>query len=268
MKVWIVGSGTLIPHGQRGGAAHWVEAGGSSFLLDCGPGTLRTLAGLGLDWQNLGHLLLTHFHTDHVADLAPLLFALKNGLPQPRTKPILLLGPPGLSRHLKALSEAHGSFVVDPGFPLRVQEIPPGGDWTDPDAGIRIRTWPARHTFQSLAVRLESSEGILGYTGDTGFQEELGDFFRGCGALIAECSHPDGWKVDTHLSPRGLAAMAEKASPDLLVPVHAYPPLDPEKLPGLLAAAGYYGRVLPGRDVLGLDLAGGKTREVGLPKQK
>jgi len=261
LKVWIVGSGTLIPNGQRGGAAHWVEEGGSSFLLDCGPGALRTLAGLGLPWQNLGHLLLTHFHTDHVADLAPLLFALKNGLTQPRTEPLTLLGPPGLSRHMKALSEAHGSFVIDPGFPLRVQEIPPGGDWTDPEKGIRIRTWPTRHTSQSLAVRLETSEGTLGYTGDTGFLEELGDFFEGCGALIAECSHPDEQEVDTHLSPRGLAALAEKASPDLLVPVHAYPPLEPKKLPEHLAAAGFSGRVLPGRDGLELDLAGGKIRE-------
>lgn len=268
MKVWIVGSGTLIPNEKRGGAAHWVEAGGSSFLLDCGPGTLGTLAELGLPWGSLGHILLTHFHTDHVADLAPLLFALKNGSAQPRTRPLTLLGPPGLLQHLNALAEAHGAFILNPGFPLKVQEISPGGDWGDPEAGILIRTWPARHTPQSLAIRLESPEGILGYTGDTGFLEGLGEFFRGCGTLIAECSHPDEMEMDTHLSPGKLAVLAGNARPDVLVTVHAYPPLEPLQIPGLLAEAGYSGWVLPGWDGLELDLAGGETREVEKTKPK
>lgn len=257
-----MGSGTLIPHGKRGGAAHWVEVGGASFLLDCGPGTLGTLARLGLPWGSLGHVVLTHFHTDHVADLAPLLFALKNGLDQPRAEPLTILGPPGLSRHLEALAIAHGAFILDPGFPLKVGEIPPGADWPGPGSGILIRTWPARHTPQSLAIKLETRDGTLGYTGDTGLCEGLGDFFRGCGILIAECSHPDERDVDTHLTPGKLAVLAGTARPDVLVPVHAYPPLEPEHLPGLLAEAGYSDWVLPGRDGLELDLSDGETREV------
>ena len=243
-----------------------MDVGASSILLDCGPGTIRTLARLGLPWESLNHLMVTHFHTDHVADVAPLLFALKHASTRDREKPLDLLGPPGLIRHLTALAEAHGSFILDPGFPVRIHEVIPGGDWQDSQTGILVRTFPTRHTPQSLAVRVESQGDFLGYTGDTGPLEGMGSFFRGCGILIAECSHPDGKELDTHLSPGRLAAMAGRACPELLVTVHVYPPLLPGKIPGLLADAGYSGRVLPGWDGLGLDLSGGEIREMDPPE--
>ncbi len=255
----MVGSGTLIPDPERGPPAHWVELGGSSLLLDCGDGTLRTMARLGLRWETISHLLVTHFHTDHVGGLAPLLFALKNGVEPSRDLPLTLLGPVGLSGHLEGLVQAHGPYISDPGFPLRVHEFSPGGSWQDPLGDFRIETLGTRHTADSMAVRLETSDGALGFTGDTGPDSELATFFRGCQILLAECSHPDGREMETHLTPGGLAAMAAVAAPDLLVPVHCYPPLDPETLPDLLAEAGYGGRVLPGWDGLGVDLKDGRV---------
>ena len=110
-----------------------------------------------------------------------------------------------------------------------------------------------------MAVRVETSDGALGFTGDTGPDPDLAHFFRGCQILLAECSHPDGREMETHLTPGGLAGLAAVAAPDLLVPVHCYPPLDPEKIPDLLAEAGYGGRVLPGWDGLSVDLKDGRV---------
>jgi len=255
----VVGSGTLIPDPERGPPAHWVELGGSSLLLDCGAGSLRTMARLGLRWGNISHLLVTHFHTDHVGELAPLLFALKNGVGPSRKAPLTLLGPDGLSGHLEGLARAHGPYITDPGFPLLVHEFFPGGSWQNPLGDFRIETLGTRHTAGSMAVRVVTGDGALGYTGDTGPDPGLGPFFRGCQILLAECSHPDGQEMETHLTPGGLATLAAAAAPDLLVPVHCYPPLDPERVPGLLAEAGYGGRVLPGWDGMGIDLKDGRV---------
>ncbi|MFC1574589.1 MBL fold metallo-hydrolase [Gemmatimonadota bacterium] len=245
-----MGSGTLLPDSQRGAPAHWIESGRAAVLLDCGSGTLRTLAWLGRRWDAVTHLVLSHFHTDHMGELAPLLFALKHGLRRPRGEPLSLLGPPGLGERLQALSAAHGAFVLEPGFPLEIREIQPGSGWTDPGGDFHLQTLPTRHSEGSMAFRVEAPAGALGYTGDTGPLPELGTFLRGCQAVVAECSHPDGEGMDTHLTPSGLAALAGTACPDLLIPVHVYPPLDPEQLPDLLARAGYTGEVLPGRDGL------------------
>ena len=65
--------------------------------------------------------------------------------------------------------------------------------------------------------------------------------------------------MDTHLTPSGLAALAEAACPDLLITVHAYPPLDPEQVPDLLAREGYTGKVIPGRDGLSVRWEGGRV---------
>ena len=253
MRLWVLGSGTLVPHAERGAPALFAEAGSSSLLLDCGAGTLRTLARLDLPWQAITHLLVTHFHTDHVGDLAALLFAYRHGLPEPREDPLYVIGPPGLNDHLTSLSRAHGSFVVDPGFPLVAKELPVGSNWTDPGGGVRIKTWKTEHTVDSVAYRVETRFGTLGYTGDTGRSRSLGTFFQGCQVLVAECSHSDGRGSDNHLTPTTLAELAGLSSPELLVTVHVYPPLDPDEVPDLLNGAGYVGRVLAGRDGLCLE---------------
>jgi len=231
----------------------FAEVGDSSLLLDCGPGTVRTLARLELPWQGLTHLLITHFHTDHVGDLAALLFAYRHALTEPREGPLHLLGPPGLLDHLTSLSQAHGSFIMDPGFPLEVEELPAGSNWTDPGGEFWIKTWKTQHTVESVAFRVEANGGVLGYAGDTGPSRELGSFFEGCQVLVAECSHPDGQGSENHLTPRTLAEMAGLSTPDLLVTVHVYPPLDPEDVPQLLNRAGYEGQVLAGWDGLCLE---------------
>lgn len=263
MRLWVVGSGTLIPNPHRGSAAHWVETGRVRLLLDCGPGTLRTLARLERPWQGLTHLFITHFHTDHVGELGYLLFALKHGLDSTRIEPLTILGPRGLGTHLRSLAVAHGSHILDPGFPLKVQEFSPGEEWVDPEGVFRLVTQQTQHTENSLAVRVESRDGALGFTGDTGPDPELGHFFEGCQILLAECSHPDGQEMSTHLTPSGLAALARVADPRVLVPVHCYPTLDPGEVPSLLREAGFGGRVLTGWDGLGLDLSDGVVKVLG-----
>lgn len=248
MRIWILGSGTLRPDPRRGSPGHWIEVGGDRILLDCGSGSLRTLARLRREWARITHLILTHFHTDHVGDLAPLLFALRHLPDSSRSAPLHLLGPAGIDAHLRALAEAHGDFVLNPGFPLVVQELEAGEPWEASSGRFRLHTVRTRHTGSSLAYRLESPAGIFAFTGDTGPDPELGAFLRGADVLVAECSVPDGQEVENHLTPGQLAALARQASPRLLVNVHAYAPLDPEDVPQLLRAAGYTGDARAGAD--------------------
>ena len=77
--------------------------------------------------------------------------------------------------------------------------------------------------------------------------------------MIAECYYQDPPKVETHLTPSGVAMLAGEASPDLLVVTHIYPELDPDAVPGLLAQAGYCGRVRVAEDGLVVSLAGGEA---------
>ena len=78
MQVTVLGSGTAIPVPGRFPAGYLVEIPDTVAMVDCGPGTLRRLAMSGVGLDRLDALLLTHYHTDHCADVAALLFALRS----------------------------------------------------------------------------------------------------------------------------------------------------------------------------------------------
>lgn len=266
VRVTILGSGVLLPDDTRRSAAHLVEGDGFVLLMDCGSGALHGMDRFGRDWQGITHLAISHFHTDHFGDLAPLLWALRHGLPQGRDEPLVLLGPTGFHRVLHALAAAHGAFILAPGFPIEVVELEREGTWVDPRGRFTLRTHQALHTPEAVAFRVEGepvtpskhgrpgSSWSVGYTGDTGPEPRLGDFFRGVALLIAECAVADPTDLQIHLSPRSASALARAAGPGLLVLTHLYPELDPDRLPDLMASEGYRGHVLTGRDGLTLEV--------------
>lgn len=242
----VIGSGTLVPSAQRSSPSHLLETGDAVLLLDAGPGAVHGMARHGKPWRDVTHVVLTHFHTDHFCDLPHLLFALRWAAPSRRSRPLVVVGPPGLHDRIDALSAAHGEFIVAPGFPLRYHEVARDGSWTD--GPVTLRFAPTPHTDHSVAVRVETGNSSLGYTGDTGPEAALGDFLRGCRLLISECSEPDPPVMSNHLSPASVAALACAAGPDTLVLTHLYPPLDAAIVPGLVRDAGFGGRVFCARD--------------------
>jgi ribonuclease BN (tRNA processing enzyme) len=262
MNVTVLGSGTLLPSEQHRSPAHLVEAGDARLLLDCGSGTLHGFDRHRVAWRRITHVAISHYHTDHVGDLAPLLFALKHGVRPPREEPLHLLGPPGFRAFVQRLAAAYGGYVTDPGFPLHVVELGRADVWEDPEGRFTLRCHGTPHTEESVAYRVSHADGDVAYTGDTGPSEALGDFFAGVELLIAECSLEDPPSMDTHLSPATLAAVAGRAGPDLLVVTHLYPPLRPHRIPQLLEAAGYAGKLVVAQDGTRVVVGEGRARLV------
>jgi ribonuclease BN (tRNA processing enzyme) len=245
----VLGSGTLVPDARHHGAAHLVRHGAVLALLDCGPGTIHGIAEHGVPWSDLTHVLITHFHADHVGDLSALMLALEHGLRTPRTRPLTLIGPTGFPGFLERLAAATGRHVVEPGFELRVVEVRGEGVWSDGEAGLDVRCASTPHTEESIAYRVEFGGAVVGYTGDTGPSTAVANLLEGCDVLVAECTQPDPPAMDTHLSPRGLAALARAARPGKLVVTHVMPPSTHAQAAAAVAA-GYEGHVLPGADGL------------------
>lgn len=253
MRLTVLGSGTLLPDASRSSPAHYVEADEARVLLDCGAGTLHGLARHGIEWRRLTHVALTHFHADHIGDLVPLLFAFKHGLAGARMQPLIVVGPAGTAKLLRRLRAAYGEFVTEPGVELVVREAPLGVP-LEADAALRLRTHPTVHTAHSIAYRCEGGGHAIGYTGDTGYSDELAAFLDGVDVLVCECSVPDSDAMDTHLSPTGLARLAGRARPGLVLVTHVYPLLAPEDIPRLVRKAGYRGTVVPAVDGLTMRL--------------
>lgn len=255
----VLGSGTLLPDDDRRSSCHHLRAGDFRCLLDCGSGAVHGFDRHGVPWQELDAVAFTHFHTDHIGDLAPLLFALKHGVRPPRTKPFTVLGPPELRRVVDGLAEAFGEYVLDPGFPVHVEERSRTGTWSAEAGRPRVRFHPTPHTDHSVAHRWEGDGWVVGYTGDTGPDADVAAFLAGADVLVTEVGVPDSSRVEHHLSPRGAAELARKAQPGLLVTTHVYPPLVPDEVPDLVRRAGFTGRVEAARDGLEIEIRDGEV---------
>ena len=243
----ILGSGTGLPDRAHHSAAFHIDCGTSKLLLDCGPGTLHGFDAYGVRWPELTHVAVSHYHTDHVGDLAAVLFALRTALRPRRTAPLTLIGPVGFGAFLRGLAAVLGDHLVSPGFELRVVEIAPGASFVEPGGGFALEACTTPHTPESLAYRVSGPWGAVGYTGDTGPSTEVARFLMACDVLIGECALSDPPSMDRHLSPALLADLAAVAQPELLVATHVYPPLSSNEAAELVRGR-YAGAAVGGQD--------------------
>lgn len=242
MRLVTVGTGTVVPDSERASACHWIEHGQTRLLVDCGAGALQGLARCSLAWADVDHLIISHFHTDHIGEIPSLIFALRHALETPRRAPLAVWGPAGTGRLFAAWADALGAWLVQPGFEVAIHELQPG---SSVDAGgVQVGIANTPHTDESVALRFEADGSALGYTGDTGPSQELGEFFLGVDLLLAECSLPDELAVDIHLSPTSLARLAKDAGVRRLAVTHVYPQLRRLNVQELIRRAGYQGEVI------------------------
>lgn len=245
-RVTLLGTGTVALNGERTCAGYLYEGDDAKLLLDCGSGVTHRLAELGLPWPRISHVALTHFHIDHHGDLPTLIFAWKYGQLPPRSEPLTIHGPPGTRALIERLAAAYGEWVLTPGFPLAIQEIAPGESAAlTPE--IRLTAQKVPHTAESVAYSIERGGRRIVYTGDTGPDDALADWARGCDLLICECSLPAAMAIKEHLTPEQCARLAARAEPRHVVLTHFYPPV--ERVDILAAMAAHYtGPVTLGRD--------------------
>ena len=253
MKLTILGSGTVVPSGLRNSAGYFVELPDARIMMDCGAGTVHALARFGLPWERMTHLFISHFHVDHIGELASLLFAFCYGMKTDRSEPFTIIGPLGLDRVMDGLKMAFGSKHFEAKFPVSVQMVTPGervelgGDST-----LSVAKTP--HTEESLAARIESRGSALCYTGDTDYSDELAGFFSKADVLVAECSLREPRQGVRHLSVRQAARLAARAEVAKLIVTHFYFEVDETELKGELERD-YSGVVIIGRDGLVVEVA-------------
>lgn len=225
MRLTTVGTGTAAPVAGRVQSGHLVDAGAVRLLMDCGSGIATRLADLGVEWQTISHLALSHFHADHVVDIPTLLYAWRYGQLPPRSRPLEIIGPSGTVQLLSRFAGVFGDGLLALGFPMSVRELAPdtGVDLGD---GVRLSCHKVPHTVESVAYSVERGGRRIVYTGDTGPDTTLGEWARGCDVLLAECSLPEAMAMATHLTPRQCGALGAAARPGMLALTHFYPPVE------------------------------------------
>jgi ribonuclease BN (tRNA processing enzyme) len=261
-ELHVLGAGSILPrrgHGCAGYAVRRCSEAGLT-LLDCGPGSVRALAGIGdagVGVESVRRVVFSHYHPDHCLDLFALLFARRSpflaGVPE-----LELIGPVGLRRLLDGGARLFGGWVEPVGasvVELGVELEADADGLTRVERGdLRLTAVPNGHTPQAVSWRLDLPGASLAYTGDTPEHDGVADLARGVDLFVAECSFGDDAAVEGHLTPSSAARMAARAGCRRLVLSHFYPDTDPAAA-AAVAARTFDGPIETARDGSCFDVA-------------
>jgi len=224
MELTILGSGCGIPSLQRGAPGHLIKINNEPLLFDSGSGTLLRLLNIGIDYKQLNHVFYTHTHSDHTADLIPLIQALRTTPNYKRKEKLHIYGPDGFANFLQILTQGFGLWLLEPNFPVEIHEL--NRDHLN-FSNRSVKTIPVQHSQSAIAYRIESNAGnSIVYSGDTDYCPEIIELAKRTDILILECSFPDNRKLKGHLTPSEAAEIAAKAECEHLILTHLYPPVE------------------------------------------
>jgi len=247
MIATVVGAGTAVPQLKRSAPCYALRSAECSIVVDLGPGSVwGLLRQVSMGPADIDAVFLTHLHMDHCSDLAPLLFALRAST-HSRSKPLMIVGPPGLNEHYEALKVVWGHRVESSGYSLEMIE------WNADEyelSDIIVAAAPTDHSITNLAYRFDQREGETGlvFTGDGEPSSELENMCRRKEhILITECALPPDVEAQGHMNPVQAAGLAARCNSKKLILSHLNPGCLPDEV--LKAAmAGFDGEVIVAED--------------------
>jgi len=193
IKVTLLGTGTPQPIMDRFGPSTLVQAGSEALLFDAGRGCLQRLKQVGLPYDKLNALFLTHLHSDHIVGIPDLW--LTGWLVSKRTLPLNIYGPEGTAEMIRNLQKAFAFDIkmrieddkaMEEGSRLSVNEIQEGTIYEK--NGVRVIAFRVDHypVVPAFGYRIEYMGHSVVLSGDTRYSENLIRFAKGTDLLIHE----------------------------------------------------------------------------------
>ena len=264
LHVALCGTGSPLPDPSRAGACTVIMAGTHVFVVDAGDGGARNIALMGIPNGRIEGIFLTHFHSDHIDGLGPMMLLRWTGASA--TNPLPVYGPPGVDRVVAGFDAAyaldsgyrtahHGPKIAPPsgaGGVAKTFAIPPRGSndtvLVYAANGLRVTAFRVDHGPVDPAVgyRFDYKGRSVVVSGDTTASPALVAASRGVDLLVHEGLQPRLVKLTTaalerrgiantaqitrdilsyHASPEVVATEAQRAGVRMLVFSHVIPQL-------------------------------------------
>ncbi len=202
LHVALCGTGAPLPDPRRAGPCNVVIAGKHIFVVDSGEGAAKHISLMGIPNGRIEAVFLTHFHSDHIDGLGPMM--LLRWTTNAATSPLPIYGPPGVDSVVAGFDAA---YRLDSGYRTAHHGpaiAPPSG------AGGVARTFipPPRGSVSSVLVYQQDGLRVIAFTVDHGPVEPAVGYrfdYKGRSVVLSG---------DTAASP---ALVANARSADLLV---------------------------------------------------
>lgn len=197
------------------------------YLIDCGIGTARRLVEAGINSSDIRTIFFTHLHADHDMGLADVMANdFFDGGGAGVAGPFDIYGPPQTKQLVDAgfqfISVGFRPFAAAPPTAYRMRgeafvspfvahEVGRDGLLFD-DGNIRVTASENSHyvmipdavrpAFKTYSYRIQTPDGVIVFSGDTGPSGAIGGIARGADALIAEASYRDDRDLDQSINAR------------------------------------------------------------------
>jgi len=253
-QITILGSGTCVPSLIRNPCSFLMKTGGENLLFDCGPGTMHRLLKIGVTIFDISYLFISHFHPDHIGELASFLFALKYPEPPSQKQPLTIVAGQGFRSFFERLKTVYGNWIVLPPGMFTVVELDTQKADRHTFPSFTVSSMPVSHRPESLAYRIVDVDGkTLVYSGDSDVCEGLTAIAADADLMICESAFPDDQKVDGHLTPSLAGKIAQAADVKRLVLTHFYPACEYADIENQCRST-YNGLIVLARDLMTLTL--------------
>ncbi|MCC6848000.1 MAG: MBL fold metallo-hydrolase [Deltaproteobacteria bacterium] len=219
LEVTVLGSSDAFCSGGHPHATYLVETRRATFLVDCGPTVLLALKRYGIDTARVDFVVISHMHGDHFGGLPFLL--LESIYERPRTRPLVVLGPPGIGARVWTLVRALYPDVVPDALPFAFEfvELEPEGRATIADVELHPVRVPHQDADVSLAVGFTSGGKRLLYSGDTPWDDRFFALARDVDLFLCECTAYDE-PMGRHIQWTTLAPLVPRLGCRRLVLIH------------------------------------------------
>lgn len=147
LDVCLLGTGGMMPLPHRWLTSLMTRYNGSSLLIDCGEGTQIAIKEKGWNFKPIDTICFTHFHADHISGLPGILLTMGNA---ERTKPLMIIGPKGIEKIVKALR------MIAPELPFEINYIEVSGAEQIIEAnGYLIKAFKVNHNVVCYGYTIE-----------------------------------------------------------------------------------------------------------------
>jgi ribonuclease BN (tRNA processing enzyme) len=284
--ITLLGTGTPAPSLTRQSSGYLIEVGTDVIVWDHGPGAHQRLIESGHRSTDVTHAFFTHLHYDHCMEYGRLVLQ-RWDQGADRIPDLNVYGPPPIARMTEQLFGADGVYGPDirarvehrsslDVFEARGGKLPrrrPAPRVTEIHAGStvegngwKVTAGHAQHVqpyLECLALRLDTKEGSVCYTGDSGSNDSIVELAKGCDVLI----HMNHYFSGTEPTPayraacgnhRDNAIIAKRAGVKVLVLTHLLAQID---VPGIREQIVheiqevFEGKVIWGEDLMQLGLS-------------
>ena len=208
----VLGSGGPIADDGRSSTGYllWIN-GRARLMIDAGGGTFLRFGEAGARFEDLSLIAISHFHTDHSADLVALL---KSGYFSGRTNSLSISGPagggpyPGLVEYLeRLLGPGKGAYAYLAGYldgsaglvKLESRVVDPKHQkasrvYAAPDSDLEVFAFGVPHgPVPALAYRVRIGQKTIVFSGDqNGSSEAFVEFARGADVIVMHMPVPEG----------------------------------------------------------------------------